>query len=65
METGSVSFKSSKQVKTFHIEKDKEIVKLIMKTKQERFPEFEKDYRDYLKDLEREKNSIILKEKIA
>ena len=65
METGSVSFKNSKLVKLIHIDKDKEIVKSIIKTKDERFPEFEKDYREYLKDLEREKNSIILKEKLA
>ena len=65
METGSVSFKQPKLVKLIHIDKDKEIVKLIIKTKQERFPEFEKEYREYLKDLEREKNCQILKEKLA
>lgn len=57
METGSVSFKNSKLVKLIHIDKDKEIVKTIIKTKEERFPEFEKDYREYLRELEREKNS--------
>ncbi len=65
METGSVSFKNSKLVKLIHIDKDKEIVKSIIKSKEERFPDFEKDYREYLKDLEREKNSKILMEKIA
>jgi hypothetical protein len=65
METGSVSFKNSKLVKLIHIDKDKDTVKAIIKTKDERFPEFEKDYREYLRDLEREKNSLILKEKIA
>ena len=48
-----------------HIDKDKDIVKLILKSKEERFPDFEKDYREYLKELEREKNSQILKENIA
>ena len=57
METGSVSFKNSKLVKLIHIDKDKDIVKSILKSKEERFPDFEKDYREYLKELEREKNS--------
>lgn len=34
-----------------------------MKTKTEAFPDFEKDYREYMMNVEREKNSIILEQK--
>jgi predicted ribosome quality control (RQC) complex YloA/Tae2 family protein len=38
MEVGAVTFHNNKQVRTIKIDKDKEIVKRIMKTKVERFP---------------------------
>ena len=42
------------------VEKNKDIIKAVMKTKSEAFPDFEKDYREYMKEVEREKNSITL-----
>ena len=65
METGSVSFKKPKLVKTVHIEKNKDIIREVLKSKRELDPDFEKDYRDYLKEIEREKNAKILEEKKA
>lgn len=44
METGSVSFKNNKQVEHMNIQKDKQMVKAIMKTKTEAFPNYEQEY---------------------
>ena len=65
MQTGAVSYKNNKLVKKCYTEKNKDMVRVIMKTKTEAFPDFEKDYRDYLMDLEREKNAKIKAEKMA
>ena len=51
MATGAVSYKQHKRVKHCNIEKDKEIVRALLKTKREEFPDFEKDHRDYLAEL--------------
>lgn len=40
-----------------NIQKDKQIVKGIMKTKKEAFPNFEKDYQQYLKQLQQEEKA--------
>ena len=65
MQTGAVSYKTHKKVRHYNVDKDKDIVRAIMKTKYEAFPDFEKDYRDYLKELEQAKNAENLKVKIA
>ena len=44
MQTGAVSYRDNKKVLYMNIQKDKQIVKTIMKTKKEVFPNFEKDY---------------------
>ena len=48
MQVGAVSYHSTKEVQRMSIDKDKEIVKKIMKTKTESFPDLEKEYRDHL-----------------
>ena len=63
MQTGAVSYKSNKKVKLINIEKNKDIIRQVLKTKQERFPDFEKEYKEYLKVIEREENSKKLEEK--
>ena len=63
MEVGSVSFKPGKKVVTIQIEKNKDLIRETNKTKTERDPDFAQEYRDYLKELEREKNAKILEEK--
>jgi hypothetical protein len=63
MEVGAVTFFDSKQVRRVQINKDKEIVKRIMKTKKEAFPNFEQDLRDHKKAVEVRDNAEILDEK--
>ena len=48
MQTGAVSYKNGKLVNKCVVEKNKDIVKALMKTKSERFPDFNKEYNDYL-----------------
>ena len=48
MSVGSVSYKSNKQVKNINIEKDKDIVRKLIKTKREETPNYEAEYKDYL-----------------
>ena len=63
MQTGAVSYHDTKKVMKIIVEKNKDIIRAVMKTKSEGFPDFEKDYQAYLKEVEREKNSVILEEK--
>ena len=63
MQVGAVSFKPGKKVITFTIEKNKDLIRETNKTKRELDPDFAQEYRDYLKELEREKNAKILEEK--
>ena len=65
METGAVSFKSHKKVNLIHVEKNKDIIRDIVKTKTQADPDFEKDHRDYLTEIERKKNHEIKMEKVA
>ena len=53
METGSVTFHKNSAVAHLTIEKDKEIVKAIMKTKREEFPNLEHDLRDHMAEVNR------------
>ena len=43
METGAVTYHNQKAVSNIKIDKDKEIIKKIMKTKEERNPNFDKE----------------------
>ena len=48
MQTGAVSYKNGKLVRKCVVEKNRDIVRAVMKTKKELFPDFQKDYNDYL-----------------
>ena len=63
MQTGAVSYHDSKKVVKIIVDKNKDIIRAVMKTKSEGFPDFEKDYQAYIKEVEREKNSVTLEEK--
>ena len=63
MQTGAVSYHDNKKVVKINVDKNKDIVRAVMKTKSEGFPDFEKDYHAYIKEVEREKNSVVLEEK--
>ena len=63
MEVGAVSYKNNKIVKHMFVEKNKDLVKETMKSKREIFPNFQQEHEEYLKTLEREKNSKIIAEK--
>lgn len=39
MEIGSVSFHNNKIVKRFYVEKDKDFIKDLLKSKEEKFPD--------------------------
>ena len=65
MAVGQVSYKNNKLVVKLNIEKDKDIVRKLLKSKKEEFPNFEADHRDYLKEQERAKNEEAKMEKIA
>jgi predicted ribosome quality control (RQC) complex YloA/Tae2 family protein len=59
MEVGAVTFHKSKLVKTIQIEKDKDIVKRIMKTKTEEFPNLEMQYREHLASVQKAESDIV------
>ena len=63
MEVGAVSYKNNKRVRHMFAEKNKDLVKEIMKSKCEVHPNFQQEHEEYLKALEREKNSKIIEEK--
>ena len=63
MEVGAVSYKNNKIVKHMFVEKNKELVKETLKSKREVFPNFQQEHEEYLKALEKEKNSKIIAEK--
>ena len=65
MQTGAVSYKDPKAVNKCLVEKERDIVKAIMKTKSERFPNFEKEYNEYALMIQKEKNAEILAGKKA
>ena len=65
METGAVSFHDGKQVRLFKIEKDKDIVRKIMKTKKESYPNLEEALREHKGEVEVAKNEVILAEKLV
>jgi chloramphenicol O-acetyltransferase len=48
MQTGAVSYHDSKKVVKTIVEKNRDIIRAVMKTKSEAFPDFEKDYREYM-----------------
>ena len=52
METGSVTFHNSKQVSRIAINKDKEVIKRIMKTKTESYPNLEEQLRDHMEQIQ-------------
>ena len=51
METGSVTFHNSKLVERITINKDKEMIKKLMKTKREEYPNLEEQLRDHLEQV--------------
>ena len=53
MATGAVSFKNHKFVKFINIEKNKDIIRQVTKTKTEVNPDFAKDYREYCDEIQR------------
>ena len=65
MQTGAVSYKKNNLVKVMQIEKNKDLIRQTLKTKEERNPDFQKEYQEYLAELQREKNSQMLAEKKA
>ena len=58
METGSVSFHNPSEVKRIAINKDKDIVKRIMKTKREEHPNFELELRDHLTGIQQAESAV-------
>ena len=63
METGAVSFHKPNEVMTIKIEKDAAIVKALMKTKREEYPDLKKSLEGHLLDLKK-KEAMIQKEKM-
>ena len=63
METGAVTFHNSQMVQRIAINKDKEIIKRIMKTKTEDYPNLEEQLRDHLESI-RMAESAALREEI-
>jgi len=55
MDVGAVSFIDEKKRKYFDVEEDKEILKRIVKTKDERFPDLEAERAEKLQEFKREK----------
>ena len=51
MEVGAVTFHDSRAVTRIAINKDKEMIKRIMKTKTESFPNLEEQLREHLEDV--------------
>ena len=62
MQVGAVSYHSTKEVQRISIDKDKEIVKKVMKTKTESFPNLELEYRDHLEALKVAKSAALREE---
>jgi len=63
METGAVSFHKPKEVMFIKIEVDKQIVKTISKTKEERFPDLKKELEEELASIsaaQREKERALI-----
>ncbi len=54
MEVGAVSFKNESLVVKLHIEKRNDILKKIQKTKQEAYPNLEKEHTEYMKSYKKE-----------
>ena len=65
MQTGAVSFTNRKLVKLINIEKNKDIIRAVMKTKKEDFPDFAADHQIYLKEVQASKNAVTKAGKIA
>lgn len=63
MDVGAVSYKNNKVVKHMFVDKNKDLVRETMKSKREVNPDFKADHQEYLKALEKEKNSKIIEEK--
>ena len=57
-----MTYHNTKEVQRISIDKDKEIVKKIMKTKTESFPNFELEYRDHLEALKVAKSAALREE---
>ena len=57
METGAVSFYNSKDVVRIAIQKDKEVVKRIMKTKREEYPNLELQLREHIEEEQKEESA--------
>ena len=62
MEVGAVSFHNSKMVNRISINKDKDIIKRIMKTKAEANPNFELELREHMAANQREESATIREE---
>ena len=54
MEVGAVSFKNDSLVNKLHIEKKTDVLKKILKTKQETYPNLQKQYDEYMKGYKKE-----------
>jgi hypothetical protein len=54
MEVGAVSFKNDSLVNKLHIEKKTDVLKKILKTKQELYPNLQKQYDEYMKGYKKE-----------
>ena len=51
MQVGAVTFHNMSEVERIEINKDKDFVKRIMKTKEERYPDLQEEYRDHLETI--------------
>ena len=54
MEVGAVSFKNDSLVNKLHIEKKTDVLKKILKTKQESYPNLQKQYDEYMKQYKKD-----------
>ena len=59
METGAVSFKNNKLITNLHVEKDKDILKVILKTKTEAQPDLKSKIRNIYKFQRGERSSYV------
>ena len=57
METGSVTFHNQRLVNRISINKDKEIIKRVMKTKTEDYPNLELQLREHLEAVQQEESA--------
>lgn len=65
MDTGAVSFHKPSEVMFIKIETDKQLVKTISKTKDERYPDLKKELEEHVASIveeEREKNRALIAE---